>query len=154
MSSNIRYLTTFTACFAAMSLGILLPIPKEMAFWMVGVGSLSCFTTILSWCVIPQRKWCGAYTLGGGIFGTAIFIPILVYSLHAARRTQGYDWMADVMTETCVSVSTILSALAIFYGLIKSRQTSMPNKAAEPSRTTVTPPAGAGDRASGAPGSP
>ena len=29
-----------------------------------------------------------------------------------------------------------------------------PNKAAEPSRTTVTPPAGAGDRASGARGSP
>jgi hypothetical protein len=29
-----------------------------------------------------------------------------------------------------------------------------PNQAAEPSRATVTPPAGAGDRASGAPGSP
>ena len=33
-------------------------------------------------------------------------------------------------------------------------QINRPNKAAEPTRTTVTPPAGAGDRASGARGSP
>ena len=40
------------------------------------------------------------------------------------------------------------------YPFISDGRDYLPNKAAEPSRTTVTPPAGAGDRASGAPGSP
>ena len=62
----------------------------------------------------------------------------------------GFFWIPEEKTQFREST---MSRNDLFSDFLKAGL-KWPNKAAEPSRTTVTTPAGAGDRASGAPGSP
>ena len=73
----------------------------------------------------------------------------VVYCRFAQRRWPG-DLGAVVVLVLCASLCSGARArlLALQHEDVKS-----PNQAAEPIRTAVTPPAGAGDRANGAPGS-
>ena len=75
-----------------------------------------------------SRKGSQAYTLGARFVAVAQLIGVL--------PEESKDPHGDIPT------------------VVPTLEFKKPNQAAEPTRTTVTPPAGAGDRASGARGSP
>jgi len=84
-------------------------------------------------------------------YGSAIVDQLIEFAKSEAFQKYAAAFSANISEQPKEVIKLLMEADR----RIRERQrSSAPNKAAEPSRTSVTPPAGAGDRASGAPGSP
>ncbi len=83
-------------------------------------------------------------------------VPVEVLHIDSMSLDESLSGLIESLDRIRVS-EYILDPLPDFFRTrrtIPTERKDRPNQAAEPTRTTVTPPAGAGDRASGARGSP
>jgi len=113
-----------------------------------GLLYAECIETLKSPIDSPKiGEWIPLPMFGGSLmYGSTALIVIYRYPpIERFSGAAAYNIIEDKIGFTDLSIRDVKKEI--------QKQRSA-NKAAEPSRTTDTPPAGAGDRASGAPGSP
>jgi predicted Na+-dependent transporter len=129
----------------------------------VPAGKGGAFISIALWTILPfavgnAAAWLFRRSLVTSLVMFASIVAVAVYQFYGLYRAffrapaEGGLTVIYVALQTSAFmtvVATVAAVTAIGYRLKRP-----PNKAAEPSRATDTPPAGTGDRASGAPGSP